>query len=125
MNETKIKVPDGMLAAVKRLTTSKPDSVWTSEERLEAALRWQKNNAPPPSAEFVAEFMMLGWSVPPLALHDFGCQYARCMYDAPEPEESEEIADLLEKFEVARMVVSYGSARQIAIEAFRLGRWSK
>jgi hypothetical protein len=47
------------------------------------------------------------------------------MYDAPEPEESEEIADLLEKFEVARMVVSYGSARQIAIEAFRLGRWSK
>jgi hypothetical protein len=125
MNETKIKVPDGMLAAVKRLTTSKPDSVWTSEERLEAALRWQKNNAPPPSAEFVAEFMKLGWSVPPLALHDFGCQYARCMYDAPEPEESEEIADLLEKFEVARMVVSYGSARQIAIEAFRLGRWSK
>jgi hypothetical protein len=125
MNETKIKVPDGMLAAVKRLTTSKPDSVWTSEERLEAALRWQKNNAPPPSAEFVAEFMKLGWSVPPLALRDFGCQYARCMYDAPEPEESEEIADLLEKFEVARMVVSYGSARQIAIEAFRLGRWSK
>ena len=125
MNETKIKVPDGMLAAVKRLTTSKPDSVWTSEERLEAALRWQKNNAPPPSAEFVAEFMKLGWSVPPLALRDFGCQYARCMYDAPEPEESEESAALLEKFEVARMVVSYGSARQIAIEAFRLGRWSK
>jgi hypothetical protein len=127
MNETKIKVPDEMLkvAYEKRLRTFCANGEQKIKVALEAALRWQKNNAPPPSAEFVAEFMMLGWSVPPLALHDFGCQYARCMYDAPEPEESEEIADLLEKFEVARMVVSYGSARQIAIEAFRLGRWSK
>ena len=88
MSETKIEVPEGMLgAAVSVLPKCHCDECITGTRTvLEAALRWQRDNAPLPSAEFVAEFMKLGWSVPPLALRDFGCRYARCMYDAPEPE---------------------------------------
>jgi hypothetical protein len=93
MSETKIKVPEGMLEAVyeKRSRTFCITDAQNIKVALEAALRWQRDNAPLPSAEFVAEFMKRGWSVPPLALRDFGCRYARRMYDAPEPEEKQEI----------------------------------
>jgi hypothetical protein len=131
MSETKIEVPEGMLgAAVSVLPKCHCDEcIAVTRTVLEAALRWQRDNAPLPSVEFVAEFMKLGWSVPPLVLRDFGCRYARCMYDAPEPEIPEAIKELFwerkdEYPTEADRIATEGHNAGI-LEAFRRGQQAK
>jgi hypothetical protein len=118
MSEMKIKVPDGMMQAGRAVYSGYVTAEEGARRILEAALRWQRDNAPLPSAEFVAEFMKLGWSVPPLALRDFGCRYARCMYDAPEPEYigAEKVEDFCARYQRIDEAVR---------EAYRRGQQSK
>ena len=123
---SKIVVPDGMLARafaalVAEEKKGNPTSYWSF---LESALLWQQENAPRPSAEFVADFQRQCWKDDPsLALHDFGWWFARHMYYAPEPDVPSEISDLL-----VAPVVGQVNGKQIndRIEkAYRRGQQSK
>jgi hypothetical protein len=112
----KIKVPEGMIEAARKaylalhvfsgigdkqatlLTSSTSDEAKMYCRRvLEAALRWQQQNPPKPSIEFVKAVLS---TVPyPVALGSNTCEVAeewiRYMYEDPQPEVPPEVDNLL------------------------------
>lgn len=112
--ENKIAVPTGMIAAALLAQDRAVHPFKPVDVIIEAALLWQRDNAPRPTAEFTEEFQQECWkNAPSLALRDFAHWFARRMYDAPDV--PEEIKDLL--------YPEYDNSR--LIEAFNRGRKAK
>jgi hypothetical protein len=96
---SKIKVPEGMLEAGMRGLVGKPscrEPIESARDLLEAALLWQRENAPVPTREQLLEFnAKLTMADGPMGrFAEFASWWIRRMYDAPEPEAPSEIADL-------------------------------
>jgi hypothetical protein len=103
MSEKRVVVPEGMLMWVirARYGTANDEQAEAIRGDLEAALRWQRDNAPVPSNEDLMQMLL----IPNQAMHGdcirFGAvEWVRRMYDAPpEPEVDHRFDALLDSAE--------------------------
>ena len=128
MSETKMKIPDGMLEAA-RLAHMKYEQtdvgVFLTCRIVEAALRWQRDNAPVPTveqAQQIADIENRG-AVNHAVVKLYMVEWVRRMYDTPELEIPPKVAHLIP----IKGVSAEGSIQhtKAVIEAFHIGQQTK
>lgn len=98
MSETKINVPDGMYQAALKFQ----DSGIQCSAALEAALLWQRENAPVPTPKVIRELIAPTFGIPAddinanmtVAGEVAAREWSRRMYDAPEPEATDDLSPI-------------------------------